>query len=171
MQPELLEVSGDDRPLVQRWLGAEHVRRYWGDPEDNQHLLGVAPAAFKSAVIAVDGRKVGLIVWGHPTRRELDIAGLHDVPGSVIDIDIMIGEADATGRGIGSAAIRLVADRALADPTVPYVIAAASVENPASRRAFARAQFVEDREFDDVPYGRHVLMVRRRPGCEENRHG
>ena len=97
-----------------------------------------------------------------PTRQELDEAGLTDIPESVIDIDIMIGERAEVGRGAGSAAIRLVAEAALSDPAVPFVIAATLTNNRTSRRAFAKAGFRGEREFDDVPSGRCVRMVRRR---------
>ena len=80
----------------------------------------------------------------------------------MIDIDLMIGERAEVGRGVGSAAIRLVAEAALSDPAVPFVIAATLMDNRASRRAFAKAGFRSDRRFDDVPSGRGVLMVRRR---------
>jgi aminoglycoside 6'-N-acetyltransferase len=163
MNVRLLDVTDDDLPLIETWLRADHVRPFWGDPEENIRMMRQPPAdGHRRAVIEAGGRKAGLVLWQHPTRRELDEAGLFDVPESVIDIDIMVGEPELTGRGVGSAAIRLVADAALADPAVPFAIAAAAVDNPASQRAFAKAGFQNDREFDDVPSGRYVLMVRRR---------
>ena len=113
----------------------------------------------RRAIIEADVHKAGLVLWQHPTRQELDVAGLTDIPESVIDIDIMIGECDAAGRGVGSATLRLVAQTALADPAVPLVMGCARSDNLVSQRAFARAGFRRDREFDDVPNGRHVLMV------------
>lgn len=163
MDVRLTEVGPDDLPLIERWLRAEHVRRYWGDAEENIGLLRTEAGAGQwRAVIEVDGRKAGLVLWQHPTRLELDEAGLFDVPESVVDIDIMIGEADSAGRGVGSAAIGLVAGIALADESVPFVIAAVEEGNLVSQRAFAKAGFVIDREFDDSPGGRYVLMVKRR---------
>jgi aminoglycoside 6'-N-acetyltransferase len=163
MDVRLLDVTDADLPLIERWLRADHVRRYWGEPEENTRLLREPPAGGHwRALIEAGGRKLGLVLWQHPTRGELDEAGLHDVPESVIDIDVMIGEAGEVGRGVGSAAIRLVADAALADPAVPFVIAATLIDNRASQRAFAKAGFRFDREFDDVPSGRCVLMVRQR---------
>jgi len=163
MAVQLVEVTSDDLPLIDRWLRADHVRRYWGEPETNLQLLRKPPAKGNwRALIESDGSKVGLVLWQHPTRLELDEAGLFDVPESVVDIDIMIGEAFMTGQGVGSAAIRLVAEAVLADPAVPFVIAATSVENRVSQRAFAKAGFSRDREFDDIPSGRCVLMVRHR---------
>jgi RimJ/RimL family protein N-acetyltransferase len=76
----------------------------------------------------------------------------------------MIGERDAQGRGLGSCAIRRAAEAVLSDPTVPFVMACVQMDNLASRRAFEKAGFRKDREFDDVPNGLYALMVRRREG-------
>ena len=163
MDLRLRDVTSDDLPLIERWLQTDHVRPYWGDPGENIRQLRNAPGAGRwRAVIEVDGRKVGLVLWQHPTRQELDVAGLTDIPDSVIDIDIMIGEREAVGRGVGSGALRLVAGAALADPAVPLVMGCARSDNLVSQRAFAKAGFRKDREFDDVPNGPHVLMVRHR---------
>ncbi|NTW59312.1 MAG: acetyltransferase [Nitrospirae bacterium] len=159
----LRDVTNDDLPLIERWLHADHVRSTWGDPGLNLRLLNEPPAKGNwRAIIEANGHGVGIVLWQHPTREELDVAGLPDIPTSVIDIDIMIGEFDALGRGMGSEAIRLVAEVALSDPAVPFVIACARLDNLASQRAFAKAGFRKDREFDDVPNGLHVLMVRHR---------
>jgi RimJ/RimL family protein N-acetyltransferase len=163
MSLRLREITDADLPRIERWLRADHVRSAWGDPDANLQLLTGPPASGHwRAIIEADGRAVGLVLWQHPTREELDMAGLADIPTSVIDIDIMIGEPDALGRGLGAGAIRLVAELALSDPAVPFVMACARRDNLASQRAFAKAGFREDREFDDVPNGPHVLMVRRR---------
>lgn len=162
-QPDLRDVTHDDLPLIERWLHADHVRSTWGDPDANLRLLSEPPAKGNwRAIIEADGRPVGIVLWQHPTREELDVAGLADIPTSAIDIDIMIGEFDALGRGLGSNAIRRVAEAALSDPAVPFVMACTGPDNLASQRAFAKAGFRRDREFDDVPNGLHVLMVRHR---------
>ena len=160
MKLHLHDVTGDDFPLIERWLHADHVRNEWGDPEANIRLLRDPPGAGRwRAIIEADGRKVGLVLRQHPTRQELDVAGLTDIPESVIDIDIMIGEQEAVGRGAGSAALRLVAETALCDPGVPFAMACIRVGNVASLRACVKAGFHRDREFDDVPNGRYMLMV------------
>lgn len=109
--------------------------------------------------MVADGRDVGLVLWQHPTHEELDVVGLHEIPAHAIDIDIMIGEPDAAGRGVGSTAIRLVAAAAFADPAVPFVMAHARVGNRASQQAFSEVGSRADREFDDVRNGRHLSMV------------
>jgi RimJ/RimL family protein N-acetyltransferase len=166
MAVRLLEVTDEDLPAIDGWLRADHVRRFWGDPESNARLLRARPQGAWRAIIEADGRKVGLVLWQPPSRHELDEASLRDIPETVVDVDIMIGEAGALGRGIAPAAIRLVAERALADPEVPFVIAAAMIENAASLRAFEKAGFRKDREFDDVSSGRCALLVRHRQGSE-----
>jgi RimJ/RimL family protein N-acetyltransferase len=159
----LSDLTDDDLPLIERWLHADHVCSGWGNPDTNSQLLRDAPAHGNwRTIIVVEGRKVGLVLWQHPTREELDVAGLTDIPTSVIDIDIMIGEPDAVGQGLGQSAIRLVAEVALSDPAVPFVMACARLDNLASQRAFAKAGFYQAREFDDTPNGRYVLMVRHR---------
>jgi len=163
MSLRLRDLTSDDLPRIAQWLHARHVRSTWGDPGANLRLLTEPPAAgHRRATIEADGRKVGIVLWQHPTSEALDAAGLAGIPTSVIDIDIMIGEIDALGRGLGSDAISLVAEAALSDPTVPFVMACARLDNLASQRAFARAGFRNDRQFDDVPNGLHVLMVRHR---------
>jgi RimJ/RimL family protein N-acetyltransferase len=163
MSLSLREITASDLPRIERWLRACHVRSAWGNPDANLQLLSAPPATGHwRAIIETDGRAVGLVLWQHPTREELDMAGLADIPTSVIDIDIMIGEVDARRRGLGSGAIRHIAKLALSDPAVPFVMACARRDNLASQRAFAKAGFREDREFDDVPNGMHVLMLRRR---------
>jgi RimJ/RimL family protein N-acetyltransferase len=163
MDLRLRDITDDDMPLVEQWLQADIVRRGWGDPAANVRMLREPPGeGSRRAIIEVDGRAVGLVLWQHPTRQELDVAGLTDIPTSVIDVDIMIGETDAVGRGLGPAAIGLVAQAALSDPEVPFLMACAAVDNLASQRAFAKAGFQPDRVFDDVPHGPHVLMVRLR---------
>ncbi len=168
MNLRIREIENNDLPLIERWLHASHVRATWGDPDENLRLLTVSPAQGNGrAIIEADGREVGVVLWQHPTREELDVAGLTDIPTSAIDIDIMIGEPDAVGQGLGARAIRLVAEEALHDPTVPFVMACARLNNLASQQAFAKAGFRQDREFDDVPFGPHVLMVYHRLKAQE----
>ena len=159
----LRDITSADRPLLARWLEADHVRPVWGDSTETLRILdSPLPAGHGRALIEAAGRPIGFIQWQHPTRSELDLAGLYDISTNVIDIDLMIGELEATGHGFGSQAIALVTVQALSDPNVPFLIGCAAVDNTASQKAFTKAGFTADREFDDIPHGRHVLMVRRR---------
>lgn len=169
MNMHLRDFTSSDLPLIEQWLRADHVRSIWGDPDENLRLLSEppVPGAWR-AIIEAAGREVGIVQWQHPTRGELDAADLSDIPTSVIDIDIMIGELTALGLGFGSSAIRRVTEIALSDPGVPFVMACARLDNLASQRAFAKAGFRNVREFDDGPNGRYVLMVHDRQPSDEH---
>lgn len=170
MHLHLRDLTNDDWPLIARWLHADHVRRTWGDPEENLQLLRApVTAGGGRAIIAAAGRGVGLVQWQHPTRAELVAAGLTEIPTSAIDIDILIGEVALLGQGLGSRVIRLVAEQALSDPRRPFVMACVRPDNQASRRAFAKAGFHAVREFEDGPHGRYLLLVRRRrPAADDD---
>ena len=158
----LVSITKQDVALIERWLRAPHVRRWWGEPDEavgeTEAKLGVEGRA----LIEVDGRKVGLVIWGHPSREELDEAGLHDISTDAIDLDVMIGELDAVGHGVGREALRQAIDRIFNDPAVPYVIGATSADNAPARAAAQKAGFDTSREFEDPSSGRYVLGVRRR---------
>jgi len=129
----------------------------------NLRLLGASPASGSGRdLIDADGWKIGIVLWLHPRREQLDLAGRTDIPASVIDIDIVIGEVAALQRGDVSNAIRLVAETALSDAGIPFVMAPARLKNPDSQRAFAETGFRRGWEFEDLPSGLHVLMVRHR---------
>lgn len=158
----LVPYAAADEALLARWLRQNHVRRWWGEPEETERELAAAGDRLRRTIIEADGEPVGLFVWGHPTRAELDEAGLAEVPASVVDVDIMIGESGAVGRGIGSAALRLLAAQALSDPATPYLIAATAAGNDASLRAFFKAGFAVARTFDDPAAGPCLLLRRGR---------
>ncbi len=158
----LVAVGGSDWPLIGAWLQQEHVSRWFGDPEAMRRELAARLDTATSAMIEAGGDKVGLVLWRRPSRDALEAAGLADIEAAAIDIDIVIGEPRALYRGIGSEALRQVAAAALADPTVPYLIAATAVGNDAALRAFAKAGFRVDREFDDPECGPCLLLRRNR---------
>jgi RimJ/RimL family protein N-acetyltransferase len=161
MAVQLCDVSSDDLQLIERWLHADHVRRYWGEPEENLQVIRQPAAEEHRALIEADGRKVGLILWQHPSRQALDHAGLPDIPTTTVGIDIMIGESEAAAKDVGPAAIRLVAAETLTNEHVSYLIATTMKEDVASLRAFANAGFYVDREFNDPVSGPCVLLL----GC------
>ncbi|MCF8054332.1 MAG: GNAT family N-acetyltransferase [Deltaproteobacteria bacterium] len=164
MKVSLREIISSDIPLIESWLEAEHVRRFWSVPATNLcKLCHPTDKDHWSALVEFDCRAVGLVCWQHPTQEELDDAGLFDIPATVIDIDIMIGDVTKIGRGLGTGIISLVANIGLSNPCVPFLIAVIMKKNYASQRAFLKAGFHVDREFDDIISGQCILLVRHRP--------
>jgi len=168
----LVSYAPQHRQLVRTWLARDHVRRWWGEPGEN--LSQIDSWGGEATLIEADGRPVGMVLWEHPTRRELDDAGLYDVPTTVVDLDIMIGEQDAVGVGVGTTALKLAVKRILETyEDAPSVMAGTSVSNAASIGALSNAGFQIDREFDDPIGGRFYLFfydrTRGAPGLPDDR--
>jgi aminoglycoside 6'-N-acetyltransferase len=138
-------LSADDLPLVGEWLEREHVRPWWPPPPEGlaahygPALEGREPTDLY--LILLGGRPVGLIetylVADYP---EYD-AVLHVGPG-VAGIDLLLGEPDTIGRGIGPRVIgAFTRERVFASPDVRACVAGVDADNRRSLRAFAKAGF------------------------------
>ena len=88
-------------PLLRDWLSREHLRRWWGD-ESLGHAEDALAGRDASAyyLIVVDGRAVGMV----QTYLVSDYPEWEAVVGpgkGLAGVDLLIGEKDATGRGLG----------------------------------------------------------------------
>jgi aminoglycoside 6'-N-acetyltransferase len=154
-------LARDDLPLVDRWLHTEHVRRWWPPYPDLEAQYGPALAGEDPTdvhLILEDGRPVGLIqsyvVVDYPEWEELVRVG----PG-VAGVDLLLGEPDAVGRGLGPRVLAAYAARVVfADPAVHACVAGVDVRNDRSLRAFAKAGFEPVRDY--VEEGRPHRLVR-----------
>ena len=132
-------------PLLVAWLEEPDARRWWGDPRAAlEDLLERDPGT--AAIVAWDGRPVGVLCWQTPTRAELEDAGLGDLPGDLVDVDVLVGERDARGHGVAPAALRLLCER-LRERGVRLVGMGAAEANAPALVAYARAGFVPYRDF------------------------
>ena len=134
-----------DVPLVAVWLEEPDARRWWGDP-----IVALAELVERepgtAAVIAWDGRPVGVLCWQVPTREELEDAGLADLPRDLVDVDVLIGETDARGHGVAPEALRQLCAR-LREQGVRLVGLGAANANEPALVAYARAGFAPYRDF------------------------
>jgi aminoglycoside 6'-N-acetyltransferase len=147
----------DDLSVVREWLGREHVRRWWRDPvevdiaEIVEALEGREPTDYYA--ILLDNRPIGLI----QTYRVADYLAWEEIiragPGAV-GLDLLIGEVDAVGRGLGPLVLAEFARTiAFADPGATALVATVEEENRRSWRAFEKAGFrhLRDVEEDGLP--------------------
>jgi aminoglycoside 6'-N-acetyltransferase len=144
--------------LLGSWLRQPHVAKWWGDPDEALREVSKPPAAGGEALITVDGSPVGYLRWQTPCRSDLDAAGLQDVPLDAVDIDIVVGEADWLGRGVGSSALMFLVERLVADGATTIMLAT-SVENRRAVRAYEKAGFTCRRQFTDTDGGTYWLMT------------
>ena len=147
-------VAGD-LPLLYEWLQREHVHLWWTDRETYDEVVhhylpqieGSKPT--DPYLILLDDRPGGFIqtyrVSDYPEYREL-VA----VEDGVVGVDLLIGEPELTGRGIGSEALdRFVRDVVFSDPEIHACIADPDAGNLASLGAFEKAGFRVVRRFVD----------------------
>ena len=139
--------------LLSAWVRAPHVARWWGDPSKQLEAALRRPVAGGAALIVVDGVRVGYIRWERLPREELEAAGLSELPAGTVDIDVAIGEAQYLGRGIGTRALAMVAERLSEDREVAAIVLATSVDNEAAIRASRKAGFRRQRTFEGGEYG------------------
>ena len=106
-------------------------------------------------------------LWEPSANGNLEAAGLADLPDRLTDIDIMIGEPEALGRGFGPEALALLLQRLRTDPRVEWAGLGTSLANERAIRAYEKAGFRLFREFDDPEIGSALyLVVGLRPGGE-----
>jgi aminoglycoside 6'-N-acetyltransferase len=158
----------EDLPLVREWLGREHVRPWWRDDieesmtEYERAIDGLDPT--DHYLIVVDDRQVGMIetylVSDHP-----DWESIVQVGEGVAGVDLLIGEAGLTGRGLGPRALAEFVEKVVfARPETHASVAAVDEANHRSWRAFEKAGFryVRDVEEDGRPH-RLLRLDRRYP--------
>jgi aminoglycoside 6'-N-acetyltransferase len=148
-----------DLPLLHEWLQRDHVRRWWRDTGTLDETVGRYTPALRGEeptshyVIVVDGREIGMIETyicaDYPEWEEVVQVG-----DGVAGVDLLIGEEELTGRGLGPEVLQafvrdLVGSRAC--------VASVDEENRRSWRAFEKAGFrhVQNVEEEGRP---HRLM-------------
>lgn len=138
----LVALRSADLPLIERWLRAEHVRRWWPHPvelelaEMTGYLEGGGVAPF---LAWADARPIGYLQIYH-ANPEGFWAG-HELPVETFGLDLFIGETEALGRGWGPRLIRLVLRRLFAMPEIMRVHIDPDPENAAAIRAYEKAGF------------------------------
>jgi aminoglycoside 6'-N-acetyltransferase len=139
-----------DLPLLAHWLVQPHVSQWWRDePAD----LDAVEARYGPCIDGTDptelfvieelGRPVGMIqryLFADEPEWVAVFDGILDVTDAA-GIDYLIGEADAVGRGLGTAAISAFADLVFAWRPVRSIVVTVQQDNPASWRVLERAGF------------------------------
>lgn len=148
-----------DLPCLHEWQQRAHVKRWWRDSRTLEETVAHYLPALRGEdptdhyVIVVDGRDAGMIetylVSDYPEWDAIVEAG-----DGVAGLDLLIGEEELVGRGLGPAVLR---DFVRVHVRAPVVVATVDEENRRSWRAFEKAGFhqVRDVEEDGRP---HRLM-------------
>lgn len=143
---------GRDSEMLARWFTQPHVAKWWGDPGlAMQHARQCAPGSH--ALVVADGKAVGYLCWQAPPQEELEAAGLTDLAEGLVDIDILIGEPELLGQGIGSRALGLLLHRLRRETPHAFAGLGTSTSNFKAIRCFEKAGFRLFRAFEDPEWG------------------
>lgn len=112
------------------WVGFGVPQQYWQRWHDDR-LLGASP--YNLVVAAADDTPIGWVNW-----RDTDRAG----PG-VWEIGVLV-VPEMRGRGIGTAAHRLLVDYLFASTTTHRIWAGTEVDNIAEQRALERCGLLQE---------------------------
>jgi aminoglycoside 6'-N-acetyltransferase len=164
-----------DLRLLTTWLQRPHVKRWWRDHADYEAVVAHYSSALDGRdptdryIALLDDRPIGMlqtyVVSHYPAYATL-IGVADDVTAGV---DILIGEEELTGQGIGTEVLRrFVDDVVFRRSETTWCVADPDAENVASVRSFEKAGFTAVRTFVETPGdGRlHVLVRRQRQGAQ-----
>jgi aminoglycoside 6'-N-acetyltransferase len=154
---EFRPLAESDLPLLEEWLRREHVARWWSEPIEQEMAERREALERRDAtdyyVIELDGRPIGHIqtylAAEYPEWDAIVQAGR-----GVAGVDLLIGEQDLIGEGLGPEVIRAFVEQVVFDdPAVHACIATVEEANRRSWRAFEKAGFrhVGDVVEDGVP--------------------
>ena len=146
-------------PQLNDWLQRPHVHRWWGDTKALDETIAYYAPALRGEeptdhyVIVIDGRDAGMVetylVSDYP-----DWEAIVQVGAGVAGVDLLIGEVELTGRGLGPEVLRAFVGDVV---TVDACVASVDEENRPSWRAFEKAGFRHVRDIEEE--GRpHRLM-------------
>ena len=131
--------------LVQAWMAQDHVARWWQQAWSlsawsDEVARQLAAAHSRPWLVSHDGRPLAY-VESYRVARDV-IAEHHPVGPYDLGVHIAVGEPAATGRGLGTALLRALADGLLAaDPACERVLGDPAADHTAARRAFAAAGY------------------------------
>jgi aminoglycoside 6'-N-acetyltransferase len=149
-----------DLPRLHAWLQQPHVRRWWREGRTYEETVARYLPAIRGEepsdhyVIVVDGRDAGMI----QTYLVSDYADWDAIVGAgegVAGIDLLLGEPDLVGRGLGARVLAAFAREVVFARTGTHAVFATVEEaNGRSLGAFANAGFrhVRDVEEDGRPH-------------------
>lgn len=150
-------MSRNDLPMIESWLVAPEVMRWWGEPDEQYQLVSgdLDHPDMDQFIVSLGGRPFAYIqcyllsTWNQ---------GFGEQPPAARGIDQFIGEPGMIGCGHGSKFIRQFVDELLQKGT-PRVVTDPDPANGRAIRAYEKAGF-ERVGLVDTPDGPSLLMMR-----------
>jgi RimJ/RimL family protein N-acetyltransferase len=145
---EFHPMTGDDLPLMRRWLDTPHVKEWWGESDaELGYIRDMIDGrdTTRPFIFSVDGKRIGYIQYwfvGHHQNAEwlTDHPWLAELPTDAVGVDLSIGDAACLAQGIGSGALRAFAER-LIEQGYQTIVIDPDPENHRAVRAYEKAGF------------------------------
>lgn len=158
----LRPVEAGDWPLIRGWIKRPDIERWWGS---------ASAAEAEMRLVAETGPALGRIVLvsGEPVGYAHAIDAVHwgelpeGMPAGTWDVDIFIADPQHRGKGVGEAALNLLAAEVFATTFALSLSVFVSVANESAVRAYERAGFEWARVWEDPIVGPSWMMLRHRP--------
>jgi aminoglycoside 6'-N-acetyltransferase len=157
-----------DLPVIERWLVAPEVMRWWGEPDEQYELVSgdLDHPDMDQFIVSLEGRPFAYIQC---YRLSAWNQGFGEHPPETRGIDQFIGEPDMLGCGHGPEFIRQFVDELLQKGT-PRVVTDADPTNGRAVRAYEKAGF-ERLGLVETPDGTALFMMRQRCGLSRPHSG
>ncbi|HEY4868823.1 MAG TPA: GNAT family N-acetyltransferase [Candidatus Dormibacteraeota bacterium] len=159
-----------DLPLLATWRARPHVAEWFhGSLTPEQTAAKFIPRIrgddpVRGYIAYVDDVAVGYIqsfrVADHP-----DVVTALQIPGDPYGVDVLLGDADARGHGLGTRLVSEFTQQLLAAEHVDYVVISPDTENAGAIRAYEKAGFVALKTVPSTKDARTNLLMEYPPGA------
>ena len=147
-------VSGAYSDLLLRWLSTPAVRRWWGDPDKELYsILNRKEPDTGDAdgyIVHMNGKPIAYIQSWDATKLdenwEDNEPWLRDVPKGTLGIDILIGEPNMIGKGLGGNIIKAFSEKLFSEGAKRLMIDP-DAGNERAIKAYTKAGFTPFDEY------------------------
>ena len=168
-------ITEADLPLLATWRARPHVAEWFHGPLTPEQtaakflprIRGDDPV--QGYIVYLDEVAVGYIQSFRVTDHPHDVAALQ-VPGDPHGVDVLLGDAEARGHGLGTRVVREFTQRLL-DARVDYVVISPDTENFAAIRAYEKAGFAAVKTVSSTKDERMNVLMEFPPGSVHARSG
>lgn len=162
-----------DLPLFFAWIKKPHIARWW---ESDTYEKFVEKYRSEKAVenyvypfiMSLNEKPIGYIQYCLADKADDGWwMKQHGQPAGTVGMDIIIGETEYIGRGLGTMLVKNFVEKIFKDTKAPKIIIDPDPTNMAAIRCYERVGFKRVREIDspsffDAPPGKLLLMELKR---------
>lgn len=159
----LRPIQAEDWPLIRNWIARPDIRRWWGSAsaaEAEMRIVAETESAI-ARIVEADGTPAGYVHAIDAAHWGSDLP--EGMPPGTWDVDIFIAEPEHRGKGVGEAALSMLADEVFMTTFAAALSVFVAIANEPAIRAYERAGFAWTRVWEDPIVGPSWMLLRHRP--------